>query len=52
MEKEITQIKQKFDALDKPVKILICFILILILGSILFVMGKQIGEVIYKAYVK
>ncbi len=51
MEKSILHIRRKFNALDKPVKILICFVIIIILGSFLFSMGKHIGEVIYKAFI-
>ena len=50
MENQIAHIKEKFNALNKPVQLLICFAMIVILGSLLFSMGKQIGEVIYKAY--
>jgi len=50
MEKLILRIRQKFNALDKSVKVLICIVFIIILGSLLFGMGKQIGEANYKAF--
>lgn len=43
------KIKRRFDALNKPTKILICFVIIIILASLLFSMGNGIGETLYKA---
>lgn len=42
-------VKQKFKQLSKAEKILVCIVFILIIGSLLFTMGKEIGTVIYKA---
>lgn len=49
MEISLTNIKEKYNSLDKPVKIIIGFVVIFILGSLLFSMGYGIGETIYKA---
>lgn len=50
MEKQILRIRRKFNALDKPVKVLICIVIIIILGSLIFGMGKQIGDAVYNAF--
>lgn len=50
MEKQITHIKQRFNALDKPIRVIICFLVIIILGGLLFSMGKHIGATLYKAF--
>jgi len=49
MEISLANIKEKYNSLDKPLKIIIGFVVIVILGSLLFSMGYVIGEAIYKA---
>ncbi|GEM_PF-4519265 len=50
MENQINILKKKFEKLSQPVRVLLCFVAIIILGGIIFSFGRNIGEVFYHVF--